>query len=108
MDGGVLPRHPFDPGAPEISADVPLLTGSNLYEFVNGLDRPEAQAMQMDELHRLVSQEFGERGNEIIDAYRRDYPRATPFEQFDTPCEVRNDPESQGLKLIAESPQQRG
>jgi para-nitrobenzyl esterase len=84
MDGGVLPRHPFDPGAPEISADVPLLTGSNLHEFVNGLDRPEAQAMQMDELHRLVSQEFGERSNEIIDAYRRDYPRATPFDLYAT------------------------
>jgi para-nitrobenzyl esterase len=84
MDGGVLPRHPFDPGAPEISADVPLLTGSNLHEFVNGLDRPEAQAMQMDGLHRLVSQEFGERSNEIIDAYRRDYPRATPFDLYAT------------------------
>jgi para-nitrobenzyl esterase len=84
MDGGVLPQYPFDPGAPEISADVPLLTGSNLHEFVNGLDRPEAQAMQMDELHRLASQEFGERSNEIIGAYRRDYPRATPFDLYAT------------------------
>lgn len=84
MDGGVLPRHPFDPGAPEISADVPLLTGSNLHEFVNGLDRPEARAMQMDELHRLVTEEFGERSNDIIDAYRRDYPRATPFDLYAT------------------------
>src|SRR5258708_24722117 len=84
VDGLILTRHPFDPGAPEISADVPLLTGSNLHEFVNGLDRPEAQAMQMDGLHRLVSQEFGERGNEIIDAYRRHYPRATPFDLYAT------------------------
>jgi para-nitrobenzyl esterase len=84
MDGRTLPRHPFDPGAPEISADVPLLTGSNLHEFVNGLDRPEAQAMEMDELHRLVSQEFGERSKEIIDAYRREYPRATPFDLYAT------------------------
>ena len=82
VDGRILHRHPFDPGAPEISADVPLLTGSNLHEFVNGLDRPEAQARQMDGLHRLVSQEFGERSNEIIDAYRRDYPRATPFDLY--------------------------
>jgi hypothetical protein len=37
VDGRILPRHPFDPSAPEISADVPLLTGSNLHEFVNGL-----------------------------------------------------------------------
>ena len=84
VDGLILPRHPFDPGAPEISADVPLLTGSNLHEFMNGLDRPEAQAMQMDELHRLVSQEFVERSEEIIDAYRRDYPRATPFDLYAT------------------------
>jgi para-nitrobenzyl esterase len=84
IDGRILPRHPFDPGAPEISAHVPLLTGSNLHEFVNGLDRPEAQAMQMDELHRLVSQEFGERSNEIIDAYRRDYPQATLFDLYAT------------------------
>jgi para-nitrobenzyl esterase len=84
MDGRILPRHPFDPGAPEISADVPLLTGSNLHEFVNGLDRPEAQATQMDELQRRVSQEFGERSKEIIDAYRRDYPQATPFDLYAT------------------------
>ncbi len=84
VDGHILLRHPFDPSAPEISADVPLLTGSNLHEFVNGLDRPEAQAMQMEEVHRLVSQEFGERSTEIIDAYRRDYPEAIPFDLYAT------------------------
>jgi para-nitrobenzyl esterase len=83
-DGHILPRHPFEPGAPEMSADVPLLTGSNLHEFINGLDRPEAQATQMDELHRLVSQEFGGRSQEIIDAYRRDYPQVTPFDLYAT------------------------
>ena len=84
IDGGVLPRHTFDPGAPEISADVPLLTGSNLHEFVNGLDRLDAPAIQMDELYRLMSQEFGERSKEIIDAYGRDYPHATPFDLYAT------------------------
>jgi para-nitrobenzyl esterase len=84
MDGHILPRHPFDPGAPEVSADVPLLTGSNLHEFVNGLDRREGRAMQMDELHRLVSQGFGEHSKKIVDAYRRDYPRATPFDLYAT------------------------
>src|SRR6266581_450483 len=76
MDGGILPRHPFDPGAPEISADVPLLTGSNLHEFISGLDRPDANAMGVEELGRLVSAEFGDRSQAIIDAYRRDYPKA--------------------------------
>jgi para-nitrobenzyl esterase len=30
VDGRSLPIHPFDPGAPAISADVPLITGTNL------------------------------------------------------------------------------
>jgi para-nitrobenzyl esterase len=79
VDTRILPRHPFDPGAPEISAHVPLLTGTNLHEFVSGLDRPDANAMGVEELNRLVSVEFGDRSKAIIDAYRRDYPKATPF-----------------------------
>src|SRR5580692_8604311 len=54
VDGSVLPHHPFDPGAPTISANVPLLTGTNLHEFVNGLDHPDASAMGAEELTRLV------------------------------------------------------
>lgn len=84
VDGHILPRHPFDPGAPEISADVPLITGTNLHEFVNGLDRPEASAMQMVEVNRLVSEAFGEHSKAIIDAFRRDYPKATPFDLYAT------------------------
>jgi para-nitrobenzyl esterase len=84
VDGRILPRHPFDPGAPEISAEVPLLTGSNLHEFVSGLDRPDANAMGVEEFHRLVSEECGEHGKMIIDAYRRDYPNATAFDLYAT------------------------
>ena len=84
VDGRILPRHPFDPAAPEISADVPLLTGSNLHEFVNGLDRPDAYGTGVEELNRLVNEAFGERSKMIIDAYRRYYPKATPFGLYAT------------------------
>jgi len=84
VDGRILPRHPFDPGAPEISADVPLLTGTNHHEFVNGLDRPDADAMGAEELNRLVSEAFGDHSKAIIDAFRRDYPKATPFDLYAT------------------------
>ena len=82
VDGLILPRHPFDPGAPEISADVPLLTGTNLHEGVSGLDRPDANAMGVEELNRLVREEFGDGSQPIIDAFRRDYPKATPFDLY--------------------------
>jgi para-nitrobenzyl esterase len=84
VDGLILPRHPFDPGAPQISADVPLLTGTNLHEGVSGLDRPDANAMGVEELNRLVKEEFGNGSQTIIDAYRHDYPKATTFELYAT------------------------
>ncbi len=84
VDGRILPRHPFDPGAPEISAGVPLLTGTNLHEAISGLDRADVNAMRIEEVHRLVVEEFGDRAKEIIAAYRRDYPEATPFDLYAT------------------------
>jgi para-nitrobenzyl esterase len=40
VGGHALPRHPFDPEAPEISADVPMLLGSNLTERTFFPDTP--------------------------------------------------------------------
>ncbi len=84
VDGRVLPHHPFDPGAPTLSADVPLLTGTNLHEFVNGLDHPDASAMGVEEMTRLVREAFGDDAEAIIAAYRLDYPKTTPFGLYAT------------------------
>ena len=79
VEGRVMLCHPFDPGAPAISADVPLITGTNLNESVSGLDHPDATAMTVEEMTRLVREEYGSEAEAIIAAYRRDYPKATPF-----------------------------
>jgi len=84
VDGRVLPSHPFDPGAPAISADIPLITGTDLNEAFSGLDRPDADAMTVEELNRLVSVAFGGNSEAIITAYRQDYPKATPFGLYAT------------------------
>jgi para-nitrobenzyl esterase len=84
VDGRVLPSHPFDPGAPAISADIPLITGTDLNEFVSGIDRPGADAMTIEELNRLVREAFGGDSEAIIAAYRRDYPKATSFGLYAT------------------------
>jgi para-nitrobenzyl esterase len=80
VDGHIIPNHPFDPGAPTVSSDVPLITGTNLNESVNGVDRPDANKMTTDELNRLVHETFESDGDAIIAAYREDYPSANPFE----------------------------
>lgn len=79
VDGRVLPSHPFDPGAPIVSSHVPLITGTNLNESVNGVDNPRAESMTSDEMNRLVSETFGSDADAIIAAYRQDYPNASPF-----------------------------
>jgi para-nitrobenzyl esterase len=82
VDGRILPRHPFDPAAPIESADVPLLTGTVLHEEVSALDNPTANSMTDDELKGKMRAAFGNRAEGIIDAYRREYPGATPFGIF--------------------------
>ena len=84
VDGRVLPSHPFDPAAPTISADVPLITGTDLNEAFSGIDRPDADAMTVEELNRLVREAFGGDSDAIIAAYRQDYPKATPFGLYAT------------------------
>ncbi len=79
VDGRSLSVHPFEPGAPALSADVPLITGTNLNESVSGLDHPGANSMTDEEMHRKVREEFGGKSEAIIAAYRRDYPDANPF-----------------------------
>jgi para-nitrobenzyl esterase len=79
VDGNILPRHPFDPDAPLISDDVPLLTGTILNEFVSGLDHGSATSMTEAELNRKVRAEFGDKADAIIAAYRREYLHETPF-----------------------------
>lgn len=82
VDGRILPSHPFDPGAPEISADVPFLTGTNLNEFISGLDHPDALSMNLEEMRHKVQESFGNDADEIIEAYRKEYPKAKPFELY--------------------------
>jgi len=79
VDGHSLPYHPFDPAAPAISADVPLITGTNLNESVSGLDHPGADAITAEEMKQKVHEMYGGDADTIIAAYREDYPHATPF-----------------------------
>ena len=84
VDCRSLPHHPFDRDGLAISADIPLITGTNLNESTSGVDRPEAIRMTVDEMVRLVRKSYGSESDAIVDAYRADYPQATPFELWAT------------------------
>jgi para-nitrobenzyl esterase len=83
VDGRSLLRDPFDPVAPEISADVPLIIGSVNTEgtFFTPPDSPLFSLDDAGMRARLVSR-YGEATDKLIDLYRKEVPNATPSQIF--------------------------
>jgi para-nitrobenzyl esterase len=83
VDGLVLPAHPFDPVAPAISADKPLIVGSNRDEVVFfQMLSPDKSVFSLDEagLEERITGRFGANAPKLLAAYRRDRPDALPSE----------------------------
>ena len=83
IDGTYLPAHPFDPSAPAISANKPLLVGGNKDEATFFL-RTSPDRLVIDKLdqvglrERLVTQYGEQYGPALLAAYQQDMPTATP------------------------------
>jgi len=82
IDGKAVPGHPFDPTAPSVSADIPLLIGYNRTEetlFHRGneiLDLDEAGLMQR------VKAVIGGEPDRVIEVYRKAHPEASPWDLY--------------------------
>ncbi|MEP6539128.1 MAG: carboxylesterase family protein, partial [Bryobacteraceae bacterium] len=79
VDGKIIPADPFEPAAPAVSASVPMLISTCLNEFVNGVDNPQLDTFSEDDLSTHVQQRHAGKAPDIIAAYRREYPKETPF-----------------------------
>jgi len=80
VDGNVLPYHPFDPAAPEISRNKPLLTGWNEDEYAFfAMQRQDTESFKIsfDQLPAKLEPQFGQDTTKIIDAYRKALPNAS-------------------------------
>jgi para-nitrobenzyl esterase len=76
VDGRVLPRQPFDPDAPAISADVPLLIGTCLEDFGFTLaDKSDTEPS----LRAFAEEQAPGRAAELLATYRRLYPTKRPY-----------------------------
>jgi para-nitrobenzyl esterase len=76
MEGVEIPRHPFDPDAPPISADVPMIVSTVLderaYRKIN-FDLDEAG------LRKYANEAGGADGDKLLAMYRSEDAKATPF-----------------------------
>lgn len=78
-----LPSHPFDPVAPDISADVPVIIGTNEMDASWGLWRdPDWNTMTEKRLVERLQTELGAKGPAAVELYRRLYPNDSPMERY--------------------------
>jgi para-nitrobenzyl esterase len=85
VDGVVVPRHPFDPDAPDISADIPLLIGDMKDEMASFLatdDKVWNRTLTEQELRDRVAAVSGGHVEQVIATYCRLHPGKNPAERL--------------------------
>jgi para-nitrobenzyl esterase len=79
LDGISVPAHPFTPTAPEISAEIPILVGTNRDEFtVFMFGMPDYGKFERSRAEQMAAAQFGEQAATVLDTYARVRPEATP------------------------------
>lgn len=83
VDGHYLPSNPYDPVAPLISAEIPMIIGTNENEAVFLYrNQPAIFTMTEAQLRERITSTFHEHASEVLSVYRRSYPDASPTNIF--------------------------
>lgn len=85
VDGKALPHHPFDPTAPAISKNKPLLVGCNEDEYTFfAWERKDTEFAKLDfeSLHKKLEPQYGQDTSKIIETYQKARPQATAPDIF--------------------------
>ena len=83
VDGRSLPRDPFEPDAPGISADIPMLIGTMETE---GSFFAPTELLTLDDagVKSRLQKSLGENTDRVIALFRKSRPKATPSELYFT------------------------
>jgi para-nitrobenzyl esterase len=76
LDGVALPRHPFDPDAPPISAHVPMIIGTTLDERSY---RQRNFDQTWEGVKAILKPRVGPDTDAVLDRYRKEEPTASPY-----------------------------
>ena len=85
VDGTYLPNHPFDPSAPAISTDKPLMVGTNRDEMAFFFFERKANdifSLTDDGLKSRLDKELGADAEKILSTYRKSRPSASPTDLY--------------------------
>lgn len=76
LDGVAMPRHPFDPDAPAISADVPLIISTTLDERTY---RQANYDQTWDGVKTMLRPRVGDATDDILGMYRKEDAKASAY-----------------------------
>jgi para-nitrobenzyl esterase len=85
VDGSIVPRHPFDTSAPDVSAGIPLLIGDMKDEMASFLARDDNvwhRTLTEHGLRDRITPIAGEHTDRVIETYRRLNPAMNPAERL--------------------------
>lgn len=84
VDGKVIPKHPWDPTGPAMSANIPLMIGwARTEETAFDLPTPEKMALDEAGLRQRVKTRLGVADPEpIIAAFKQTFPNETPWDLY--------------------------
>jgi para-nitrobenzyl esterase len=83
VDGHALPRDPFDPDAPDVSADVPMIIGTTETEG-SYFAPPELLSLDEAAVRARLKERLAGDGDRVYDLFRKNRPKATPSEIYFT------------------------
>jgi len=101
VDGKIVTRNPFDPDAPAISADVPMIIGTVLNEMSPSMVNPALESMTEDDMRKRAAQRYGDKAGMVADAYRKAYPDVKPVELLSRMFSVRTNAVTQADRKAA-------
>jgi para-nitrobenzyl esterase len=93
IDGTVLPNHPFDPAAPALSDDVPILVGDTKDEiaiFFAPDDTVWNRTVSEDEFGKRLSTIAGDKVHALAAYYKRRDPAASASDRLITAISASN------------------
>jgi len=85
-DGTVIPQHPYDPEPAPTAADIPMLICSTTNEMSPSMTDASLENITLDEVAERIRDRagfgagFGDRSQEVVDAYARVFPDKKPVE----------------------------
>lgn len=83
VDGVVLPSQPFDPQAPAISAEIPMIIGTTRHEFSMTTYVPALRNAGREEVIGILKGRYGEGTERFLELFAKAYPGSKPADMLD-------------------------